>query len=179
MTTLVPSFSIGSSSFSQVIRTCIKAWMALHFCQIQQLTIEYAALECLKHQCLHFFSVAIGLIFLNLQIRKKCIISWMYSNLARLDDRQKSNNPLSTQKIPHLGYNGENGVYNFYLLFTYWRTIQNILISCWLSGERPFPLGCLFNFAKKLFVFVVVKWCKPLLIFAIIDCREMNSANLA
>ena len=48
MTTLVPSFSNGSSSFLQVKRTTIKARMGLNICQIQQLTTELAALECLK-----------------------------------------------------------------------------------------------------------------------------------
>ena len=31
MNTLAPSFLIGSSSFLQVMRTCIKAWMSLYF----------------------------------------------------------------------------------------------------------------------------------------------------
>ena len=62
MTTLVPSFLNGSCSFLQVTRTTIKAWMSLNICQIQQLTTELAALECLKNQCLHFFLVAIDLI---------------------------------------------------------------------------------------------------------------------
>ena len=48
MTTLVPSFLNGSSSFLQVTRTTIKARMSLKFCLIQLLTTELAALECLK-----------------------------------------------------------------------------------------------------------------------------------
>ena len=48
MTTLLPSFLNGSSSFLQVIRTTIKAWISLLFYQIQRLTTELAALECLK-----------------------------------------------------------------------------------------------------------------------------------
>ena len=48
VTTLVPSFLNGSSSFFQVTRTTIKARMTLLFFQIQQLTTELAALECLK-----------------------------------------------------------------------------------------------------------------------------------
>ena len=31
MNTLVPSFSTGSSSFLQVSRTCMKAWMSSNF----------------------------------------------------------------------------------------------------------------------------------------------------
>ena len=33
MNTLAPSFLIGSSSFLQVSRTCIKAWMSSNFCK--------------------------------------------------------------------------------------------------------------------------------------------------
>ena len=33
MNTLAPSFLIGSSSFLQVSRTCMKAWMSLNFCK--------------------------------------------------------------------------------------------------------------------------------------------------
>ena len=50
MSTLAPSFLIGSSSFLQGTRTVIKAWMSLNFGQIQLLTLELAALECLKNQ---------------------------------------------------------------------------------------------------------------------------------
>ena len=59
MTNLAPSFLIESSSFLQVMRTCIKAWMSLNFGQIRPMTTELAALERLKYQCLHFFSVDI------------------------------------------------------------------------------------------------------------------------
>ena len=50
MTTLVPSFSNGSSSFLQVTRSTIKAWMALNFGKIPLLTSELAALERVKNQ---------------------------------------------------------------------------------------------------------------------------------
>ena len=66
MTTIVHSFLNGSSSYLQVTRTTIKTWMSLYFCQIQQLTTGLAALECLKNQGLHFFSVAIDLILFKL-----------------------------------------------------------------------------------------------------------------
>ena len=45
MTTLVPSFLDGSSSFLQVTRPTIKAWMGLNFGKIPSLTSELAALE--------------------------------------------------------------------------------------------------------------------------------------
>ena len=44
----MPSFLIGSSSFLQVTRTTIKAWMSLIFGGISPLTAELAALERLK-----------------------------------------------------------------------------------------------------------------------------------
>ena len=50
----------------QVTKTTIKAWMTLNFCQIQQLTTELAAHECLKNHCHHFFSVANDLILFKL-----------------------------------------------------------------------------------------------------------------
>ena len=66
MTTLVASYMNESSSLLQVTKTTMKAWMTLNFCQIQQPTTELAARECLKNQCLHFFSVAIELIVFKL-----------------------------------------------------------------------------------------------------------------
>ena len=50
MTTLVSSFSIGSSSFLQVTRSAKKAWMGLNFGKIPSLTSELAALEHVKDQ---------------------------------------------------------------------------------------------------------------------------------
>ena len=49
MTTLVSSFSKGSS-FLQVTRSAIKAWIVLNFGKIPSLTSELAALERLKNQ---------------------------------------------------------------------------------------------------------------------------------
>ena len=45
MTTLVPSFLDGSSSFLQIRRPTIKARMSLNFDKIPLLTSELAALE--------------------------------------------------------------------------------------------------------------------------------------
>ena len=45
---LAPLFLIGSSSFLQVTRTTIKAWMSSNFGRIPLLTSEIAALEGLK-----------------------------------------------------------------------------------------------------------------------------------
>ena len=48
VTTLAPSFLIGSSLFLQVIRTTIKSWMGLKLGSIRQRTYELAALEHLE-----------------------------------------------------------------------------------------------------------------------------------
>ena len=48
MTTLAPSFLIGSSSFLQVTKTSIKAWMGLKFGKIQPGTGELSALGNLE-----------------------------------------------------------------------------------------------------------------------------------
>ena len=45
MTTLVPSFLDESSSFLQITRPIIKAWMGLNFGKIPSLTLELSALE--------------------------------------------------------------------------------------------------------------------------------------
>ena len=49
MTTLVPSFLDGSSSFLQITRPTIKPWMGLNFSKIPSLTSELAALERQKN----------------------------------------------------------------------------------------------------------------------------------
>ena len=49
MTTLVPSFLDGSSSFLQITRPTIKAWMGLNFGKIPSMTSELAALKRQKN----------------------------------------------------------------------------------------------------------------------------------
>ena len=49
ISTLEPSFLIGSFSFLQVIMTIIKAWMSLNFVGIQLPTSELAALDRLEN----------------------------------------------------------------------------------------------------------------------------------
>ena len=49
VSTLVGSFFIGSSSYLQVKRTTIISWMSSNNGQIQQRTVELAALEGLKN----------------------------------------------------------------------------------------------------------------------------------
>ena len=49
VSTLAPSFLIGSSLFLQVKRSTIKAWMGLKFGQIRPWTLGLAALVRLKN----------------------------------------------------------------------------------------------------------------------------------
>ena len=49
MTTLVPSFLYGSSSFLQITRPTIKARMSLNLGKIPSLTLELAPLEHKKN----------------------------------------------------------------------------------------------------------------------------------
>ena len=49
VTTLVPSFLDGSSSFLQITRPTIKAWMGLNFVKIPSHILELAPLEHLKN----------------------------------------------------------------------------------------------------------------------------------
>ena len=53
MNTLAPSFLIGSTSFLQVTRTCMKAWLSSNFGQIPPPTPELSALARLKNCCEH------------------------------------------------------------------------------------------------------------------------------
>ena len=50
--TLAPSFFIRSTSFLQVTRTCMKAWMSLNSDQIPPPTLELSALARLKNRCI-------------------------------------------------------------------------------------------------------------------------------
>ena len=49
VTTLVPSFLDGSSSFLHTIRTTMKAWMSLNFLKIPSPVLELAPLGHLKN----------------------------------------------------------------------------------------------------------------------------------
>ena len=53
----VPLRVLFSSSFLQVTRTTIKAWMSSNFSGIPPLTSELAALERLKNQTISLFAL--------------------------------------------------------------------------------------------------------------------------
>ena len=52
VTTLAPSFLIGSSSFLKVTRISIKAWMRLNLKYNQPQTVELTSLEQHKQICI-------------------------------------------------------------------------------------------------------------------------------
>ena len=54
---------MGSSSFLQVTRTTIKAWMSLNFGRISPLTVELAALEHLKKTYKLVSTLALSFLF--------------------------------------------------------------------------------------------------------------------
>ena len=64
----------------------MKAWMSLNLGQIPPLTMELAALECLKNRRHHFFSVAIDPILFKLTGNEDMhnILDWMSSNFGQI-----------------------------------------------------------------------------------------------
>ena len=86
--TLAPLFLIGSSSFLQVTRTTIKAWMKLNFNQIGLLIAELFALERLEK----FLSTNNGRIVVTtmngsssfLQVTRTTIKAWMSLNFCQI-----------------------------------------------------------------------------------------------
>ena len=127
--TLEPSFLIGSSSFLQVTRTNIKSWMILKFGQIRPWTAELAALELLKKSPYFYHgrnvvttlapSFLIGTSSF-LQVTRTAIKSRMSSKLSQIQPLTAELDALDQLKKS----------------FTYLKTIQYILITCWLSGKR-------------------------------------------
>ena len=93
MTTLAPSFLIGSSSYLQVMRTSITSRMSSKFGQIGSWTAELAALERLENSLLTYngrnLVNTLAPSFLNqsssfLQVTRTCIKAWMGSNFGQI-----------------------------------------------------------------------------------------------
>ena len=77
--TLAPSFLIRSSSFLQVRRTCMKAWMSSNFGQIPPPTLELSALVRLKidvYCCEHSSAYILDQIFFILSGNNDCLTIW-------------------------------------------------------------------------------------------------------
>ena len=131
-------FLIGSFSYLQVVRTCIRAWMSLNFGQIPPLTTELAALECLKNRCHHVISVDIDPIFIKLAGNKD-----MHNIMNKFEFRPDRTTdygvscPWASKKYPYRPYNGENGVSTFSLLFlieSFWYFhVTRTSIKAWMS----------------------------------------------
>ena len=93
MTTLAPSFFIGSSLFLQVTRTTIKSWMGLKLGSTRRRTYELAALERLEKSPYTYNgrNVVTTLVpsFFNgsssfLQVTRSTIKAWMGLNFGRI-----------------------------------------------------------------------------------------------
>ena len=86
MATLAPLFFIGSSLFLQVTRVAITSRMRSNFSQIRPLTVELAALECLKN---HYFVATLAPSILigsssYLEVTRIAITSRMSSNFSQI-----------------------------------------------------------------------------------------------
>ena len=87
MNTLALSFLIQSSSFLQVIRTCMKAWMSLNFGQIPPPTQELSALARLKIDvlcCEHSSAYIFDWIFFILSGNEDNLMSGQSWNLRQI-----------------------------------------------------------------------------------------------
>ena len=64
MTTLAPSFMNVSSSFLQVTRTTIKAWMALSFGQVPYITYYSVSCPYVSKKLMYYVVTTLALSFL-------------------------------------------------------------------------------------------------------------------
>ena len=93
MSTLAPSFLIGSSSYLQVTRTSIRSRTSSKFGQIGPRTAELAALERLEKSPYTYngrnLVTTLAPSFLNqsssyLQVTRTCMKAWMSSNFGKI-----------------------------------------------------------------------------------------------
>ena len=91
VSTLAPSFLIGSSSYLQVTRTSIISLKSLNFSQILPRTAELAAFERLKKFPLTYYGEKLGCILAHsfligsssfLQVTRTTIKAWISSNFC-------------------------------------------------------------------------------------------------
>ena len=108
MSTLAPSFLIGSSSYLQVTRTSIRSRTSLKFGQIGPRTAELAALERLEKSPLTYNGRNLVTIlapsFLNqsssfLQITRTCMKAWMSSNFGQIPTPTPVICPCTSEKL--------------------------------------------------------------------------------
>ena len=76
VSTLSPSFLIGSSSFLQVTRTTIKSQMSLKFGRIQPWTAELAALDQFKKNLL--FKNIQNILMTCCQVSDRCPLGYLF-----------------------------------------------------------------------------------------------------
>ena len=111
MTTLVPSFLDWSSSFLQVTRQTIKAWMSLNFRKIPSLTSELATIERLKNQLLFVVTTLVPSFSIGsssfLQIMRTTIKSRMGSKFGLIEPWTVESAALERLEYPHTLIMGE------------------------------------------------------------------------
>ena len=91
MNTLAPSFLYESSSFLQVTRTCIKAWMSSNFGQIPPPTPELSTLGRLKKTMYNVVNTLVPLFLIGsssyLQVMRTLITSRTSSKFSQIGPR--------------------------------------------------------------------------------------------
>ena len=90
MNTLAPSFLNQSSSFLQVKRTCMKAWMFSNFGQIPTPTPELSALARLKKCCIYVVTTLAPSLLIRssyLQVTRTTITSWTTLKFSQIGPR--------------------------------------------------------------------------------------------
>ena len=124
MASLAPLFFIGSSSFLQVTRTTIISRMGSNFSQIRLLTVELAALECLKN---HYFlapSILIGSSS-YLEVTRIAITSRMSLNFSQIQPLTAELSALDCVKINFQCY-GHSSAFIFIRIFFILGSNKNI-----------------------------------------------------
>ena len=112
MNTLAPSFLNQPSSFLQVTRTCMKAWMCSNFGQIPTRTPELSALARLKKMLYNVVSTLAPSFLIGsssyLQVTRTPITSRMSSKFGQIGPRTAEFAALERLEKSPLTYNGRN-----------------------------------------------------------------------
>ena len=98
----VASLLNGSSSYLPGTRTTIKSRMTLNFGKIQHLSIELAALVCLKINSHHVSLVAIDLILFKLANKEKIHNILDVTSKSQIGTQTTNFFALEYKKYPHL-----------------------------------------------------------------------------
>ena len=135
MTNPVPSFLIGSSSFFQVTRTCIK---------IPPLTTDLAALECLEKQDNIVKNLAPSFLIGSssfLQVTRESITSRMSLKYGQIRSKFAALERLEKSPYAYNGRNVENTLApTFFIESSSFLQVTRTCINAWMNlnfGEIP------------------------------------------